>query len=104
MSIIELDNKNFNDFISKGDVIVDFGAEWCGPCKIMAPELKKASEKLKNIKFGKVNVDSNYELAERFQVMSIPTTIFFKNKEQVDRANGAISAVEIEKIANKNFK
>ena len=98
-----LDTKNFDEFISKGNCIVDFWAEWCGPCKIMAPEFEKASIENKNVKFGKVNVDGNQELAMRFGIMSIPTTIWFKNKEQVDRASGALRAEDIKKKSEKNF-
>ena len=104
MVIKELDEKNFDSFIAKGNCVVDFWAEWCGPCKIMAPEFEKAAKEIKNIKFGKVNVDSNYELAGRFKVMAIPTTIFFKNKEQVDRTTGAISFKDIKKKIEENFE
>jgi thioredoxin 1 len=103
MTITELNKDNFDEFISKGIAIVDFSAEWCGPCKIMAPEFKKASEEIKDIKFGKIDVDGNQDLAGRFQVMSVPTTIFFKNKEQVDRKSGAMSFNDIKTKIEKNF-
>ncbi len=102
-NIIELNEKNFDSFISKGNCVVDFWAEWCGPCKIMTPEFEKASKEIKNVKFGKVNVDGNQELAGRFQVMAIPTTILFKNKEQVDRTTGVISFKDIKKKVDENF-
>ena len=81
-----------------------FLAHNCGPCKIMEPDFEKASKELKNVKFGKVNVDGNQDIAMRFQVMSIPTTIFFKEKEQVDRVSGALSFSDIKKRAEDNFK
>ena len=102
--ISELDEKNFDSFIGKGNSIVDFWASWCGPCKMMEPEFEKASKEIDGVKFGKVNVDGNQELAMRFQVMSIPTTIFFKGKEQVDRVSGAIDFAEIKKRAESGFK
>ena len=102
--ITELDKKNFDSFISKGNCVIDFWAEWCGPCKIMAPEFEKASKEIKNVKFGKVDVDGNQDLAGRFQVMSIPTTILFKNKEQVDRHSGTLSFKEIKKMIAENFE
>lgn len=102
-NIKELTKKDFNEFISNGDVVVDFWAEWCGPCKLMEPHYEKAAQEEKNIKFGKVNVEEAPELAERFQVMSIPTTIFFKNGEQVDRTVGALSKDMIISRIKDNF-
>ena len=99
VKIKQLDEKNFDDFIGKGDVIVDFYADWCGPCKILGPELEKASKEIKGVKFGKVDVDRNQDLAGRFGVMSIPTLIFFKNGKQVDKSTGVLDKDEIlEKI------
>ena len=95
--ITALTEKDFDNFISDGNVIIDFYADWCGPCKIMGPEFIKAASHINNVKFGKVNVEGNQDLAGRFQVMSIPTTIFFKNKEQVDRHTGALFEKDIEK-------
>ncbi|OIO81330.1 thioredoxin [Candidatus Pacearchaeota archaeon CG1_02_32_132] len=103
MAIKILNSKSFNEFIKKGNAIVDFYADWCGPCKIMAPHFEKASEQIKGVKFGKVDVDGNQDLAQRFQVMSIPTTIFFKDGEQVDRHSGALSEDDIKKTIGKAF-
>jgi thioredoxin 1 len=101
--ISELNEDNFDSFIEKGKVIIDFWAEWCGPCKIMDPEFERASKEIKDIKFGKVNVDGNQNLAGRFQVMSIPTTIFFKDNEQIDRHSGAMTFSDIKKTVDDNF-
>ncbi len=93
---VDLNADSFNDFIKKGIAVVDFWAEWCGPCKIMAPIFAEAAGEMKGkVKFGKVNVDENMELAQRFQVMAIPTTIFFKNGEQVERIVGAVYKEEL---------
>ncbi len=101
--IKELGEKEFDKFTEKGNFVVDFWAEWCGPCKIMEPQFKKAAETLKNIKFAKVNVDDEYELASRFHVMSIPTTIFFKDGEVVDRHVGAMTSDMIKRTADDVF-
>lgn len=101
--IKELSSDNFDDFIAKGNAVVDFWAEWCSPCRVMEPHLEKAAQEEKNVKFGKVNVDDEPELAQRFQIMSIPTTIFFKNKEQVDRTVGALSKEMIISRIKDNF-
>jgi len=98
-----LTEDNFDDFISSGNAIIDFYADWCGPCKIMAPHFEKASKEMKEVKFGKVDVDAESNLAGRFQVMSIPTTIFFKDKEQVERHTGALSLDMIKGTAEEFF-
>ena len=101
--IEHLDEKSFDDFISKGNCIVDFYADWCGPCKMMAPEFDKAAKEMKDVKFGKVNVDGNQSIAQRFQVMGIPTVILFKDKEQVDRFSGVETASAMQDRAKKAF-
>ena len=77
-----LDEKNFEEEVIKKEetVIVDFYADWCMPCKMMSPIIEDIdSEGIKNLTVGKVNVDSNQELAEKYGIMSIPTIIIFKN-------------------------
>jgi thioredoxin 1 len=96
MTVKNLTSKNFDEFISEGKSVVDFHADWCGPCKIVSPIVEELSRKMKNVKFGKIDVDNETELAQRFQVMSIPTLIFFKDKDQVDRHTGALSLEEFE--------
>jgi thioredoxin 1 len=94
--ITELNEKNFDGFISEGNSVVDFWASWCGPCKMMAPEFEAASKQIgEKVRFGKVNVEDNQKLAERFQVISIPTLLFFKGKEQVERTSGMMGSNEI---------
>ncbi len=102
-NITVLDENSFDDFISSGNCVIDFYADWCGPCKIMAPHFQKASEEFTNVKFAKVDVDANPDLAGRFQVMSIPTTLFIKDKEQVDRFTGAMRLEEIKEKIESNF-
>jgi thioredoxin 1 len=102
--VTELNNDNFDSFLNGDNVIVDFWAPWCGPCRMMAPFFEEASEELKDrVKFAKVNVDDNQELAERFQVMSIPTMIFFKDKEQVNRTSGVLETEEIVNLSKESF-
>ena len=95
--IKELDGDNFNAFVKSSDkTVVDFWAEWCGPCRIMAPVFDEVSEEMKDkAKFGKVDVDENSELTQRFQVMSIPTTIIFRDGQQADRFVGVVSKEEL---------
>lgn len=96
-----LTSKNFKDFISKGPCIVDFFAVWCGPCKIMAPNFEKAASKVNDVRFAKLDVDGAQEIAMQYGVMSIPTTIVFKNGQAIDMRTGALNENEIIKMAEK---
>lgn len=101
MAIKNLTLKEINGFLKSGISVVDFYADWCGPCKVLSPIVEEAANELKNIKFTKIDVDKEQELAQRFDVMSIPTLIFFKGKEQVDRVVGTLSKEElIKRIKN----
>ena len=92
--IDDLTDANFNDLISTSEtpVLVDFWAEWCGPCKAIAPVLEEiADEQDGKLKIAKVDVDANQQLALTHQVMSIPTLILFQNGEATKRLVGAKS-------------
>ncbi len=95
MTVKNLSSKNFDEFISKGKGVIDFHADWCGPCRVISPIVDGAAREMKEMKFGRIDVDDETELAQRFQVMSIPTLIFFKDGEQVDRTIGVISKEEL---------
>ena len=81
MAVITITSKNFETEVVQSDkpVILDFWADWCGPCKRLSPAVDELAEQTSDIKFGKVNVDEQQELASRFQIMSIPTLISFQN-------------------------
>jgi thioredoxin 1 len=88
-SVKELNARTFDDFISKGNCVVDFWAEWCGPCKLLSPVVDEAAKELKGkVKFGKANIEELRELTDRYEVMSIPTLIFFKDGEPVEKNSG----------------
>jgi thioredoxin 1 len=87
----DLNEKKFDDFVKKGKSVVDFWAEWCGPCRIIGSIVEEVANEMKGkVKFAKVDVDGNQDLAQRFDVMSIPTLIFFKDGQQVNRIVGVI--------------
>lgn len=90
MAVISLDDKNFQKEVldHKGTVVVDFYADWCGPCKMMAPIFEEAAAEAKDVKFGKLNVDDAREMAMKYGVMSIPTLIIFKDGEVKNQAAG----------------
>ncbi|MGN0157036.1 MAG: thioredoxin [Lachnospiraceae bacterium] len=94
---------NFEEEVIKSDlpVLVDFYADWCGPCKMMGPIVKKLAEKYDGkVKIGKLNIDENMSIAQAYQVMSIPTFKLFKNGEVVNTMIGAMSEKDLEsKIA-----
>lgn len=94
MKIIHLENKNFKDLI-KEKVLVDFYANWCGPCKMIAPELEKVES---SINVVKVDVDKFEDIAREYGVMSIPTLILFENGKEVKRNIGFIDKSKIEKF------
>lgn len=87
--------ENFENEVLKSDipVLVDFYADWCGPCKMMMPVVEKLAEVYEGkVKVGKVNSDENNELAAKYNIMSIPSFLIIKNGEVVDSATGAMSA------------
>ena len=91
--------ENFNEEVMNSDVpvLVDFYADWCGPCKMMSPVVEKIAEKYVDVaKVGKVNVDDQQELARQFGIMSIPSFVFIKNGEKVDQAMGAMPSSALE--------
>jgi thioredoxin 1 len=90
--ILNLSDATFDETLAGSDtpVLVDFWAEWCGPCKMIAPTLAEiASEQRGKLTIGKLNVDDNPDTARRFDVMSIPTLLVFKDGQQVKRLVGA---------------
>jgi thioredoxin len=96
---IVLTDKGFDEaVVAHPQLVVDFWAPWCGPCRVLGPVLDEvAREQAGRVVVGKVNVDEQPALAGRFGVRSIPTVIFFKNGEAVDTVIGAVPKAEITK-------
>ena len=93
-AVINLDESNFDSEVMQSDtpVIVDFWAEWCGPCKMIAPMLDEvAREKSGAVKVGKVNVDENQSLSFKYNIRAIPALLFFKNGQLRDQVTGVTS-------------
>ncbi len=97
-----INEKNFKEKTSKGLVVVDFFANWCGPCRMLSPILEEVQEELGDkVKIYKVNVDEEENLSRQFGIMSIPCVIFFKNGEVADKQIGLVSKdILISKIEN----
>jgi thioredoxin 1 len=96
---------NFSELInSTQPVLVDFYADWCGPCKVMVPELIKLAEKVNGkAKVIKVNVDKNPDAAMKFGIRGVPTLILFKNGEIKWRQSGIVSSHHLEQVINQNM-
>lgn len=99
--IITLTDQNFQDEVKAAStpVLVDFWAEWCAPCRMIAPVLDELAEEYDGkVKIGKVNVDDNRSIAAQYGVMSIPTLILFKNGEMVEQMVGAQPKENLAKV------
>lgn len=92
MSVIKLTTENFEQEVLKAEqpVLVDFYADWCGPCQMMAPVVEEISGEVSDAKVCKLNIDEQMEIAQRYGVMTIPTFAVFKNGELVKKEIGAM--------------
>ena len=100
----ELAKKEFDNLLKEGLVLIDFFAEWCMPCLMMAPVIEELADKFeRRIKFGKVNVEENPELAQKYNVVSIPNFVLFKDGKKIEQFTGTIPEEEfaerLEKLA-----
>ena len=100
--VMELTSENFNREMANNDLLlVDFWAEWCGPCKSMHPIFTRMAKKYKRVRFARVNVDNAQDIARKYGVQSIPTFIMFKNGEIANTMVGAVGEPGIHMICKK---
>ena len=102
--MLELNNQNFEKEIQSGNTIVDYWAEWCGPCKMLGPIFEELSGEIKDVKFAKVNVDHNEELSAKAGVRGIPTLVLFKDGQEVDRIVGLLPKDQLKQKIQQSFE
>jgi len=102
VATIDLTSQTFEETIENNDiVIVDFWAEWCGPCKSFSPIYEEVSEKYDDIVFGKIDTETEQELAAHFQIRSIPTLMIFREQVVLFSQPGMLNAQQLEEIIGK---
>jgi len=102
MAVTYADESTFNQLIAEGTVLVDFYADWCGPCRIQAPIIEEVAEEVKDFAIvGKINVDKERDLARQYSIMSIPTLIIFKEGKVVERISGLTQKQRLVELLNQ---
>ena len=105
-SYMDITKDNFEVVVGEAvkPILIDFWAEWCGPCKMIAPIFEELADEMEDVaSFGKLNVDEQQELAVQFRVMSIPTLILFKNGEAVAKSVGLINKDKMKELIEANL-
>ena len=103
---IDISDANFDSEVLKSDkpVLIDFWAEWCGPCKVLGPVIDEVAEDYSDrVKFVKLNIDNNPSNTQKFGIRGIPTLLLFKNGEKIDTSVGVLSKSELTSFLDKNL-
>ena len=104
-NVINITDGNFEREVLQSDVpvLIDFWAEWCGPCKVLGPVIDEVSNEISNIKFTKLNIDENPETAPKYGIRGIPTILLFKNGELKTTSVGVLTKSELNKLLDDNI-
>ena len=102
MKVLEIMSNQFEEEVLKSDktVLVDFYADWCGPCKMLSPIIDEIANENNHLKVCRINIDANQDLAVQYQVMSIPTLVAIKNWKEINRAVGVLPKKDILEMLN----
>ncbi|SDC26930.1 thioredoxin TrxC [Acinetobacter boissieri] len=102
---IELNEQNFSTFIQHSDlpVVIDLWADWCGPCKAMAPHFEHVASQYTNVIFAKINTEENPKLSQAFNIRSIPTLVIMNKTTELTRVSGALKATELKQWIDQNL-
>jgi len=103
MSVVAMKDESFTQDTKEGVVLVDFWAEWCGPCRMVAPIVEELASEMPQVKFGKVNVDENQQIAQTLGITAIPTLVLYKNGQPVDRVVGLLPKPQLKNFINKHL-
>ena len=101
--VIEVTSRNFDEEVinSEVPVLIDFYADWCEPCKMLSPIVEEVSSKYEDVKFVKINIDNNQDIANAYRIMSIPTLVYIKGGEEQNRVLGAVGKDAVESLIEK---
>lgn len=102
MAVVKLTTENFEQEVLKAEqtVLVDFYADWCGPCQMMGPVVEEIAAEVSDVKVGKINIDEQMAIAQKYGVMTIPTFAVFKNGEIVKKEIGALPKAVLKGMLN----
>lgn len=103
MGVLKITSENFKSEVleSSQKILIDFYADWCGPCKMMGPVVEEIAEEHSDVKVVKIDVDNAEDIAIKYQIMSIPTLVVVKDGQEVNRSIGLISKEKIEELIEK---
>jgi thioredoxin 2 len=103
---IELNEQNFSNFITNSDlpILIDLWAEWCGPCKMMAPHFAQVAKLYPNVVFAKIDTEANPRLSSAFNVRSIPTLVLMNKTNEIARISGALRSSELQQWLDQQLK
>ncbi|MFA5283534.1 MAG: thioredoxin [Bacilli bacterium] len=99
--ILHLKNENFDDLLKGKDVLVDFFATWCGPCKMLSPIVEEVAEEHPEVLVIKVDVDEHNDLAAKFQIYAVPTLVFFKDGKIQNKSSGYMPKPQVLRFIKK---